>query len=155
MRALTLSMLLVLVCAAALLLPAPPVAQADHQGGIQKVHEQPVKYGGTAVSATNLIEISGTALYSDVISLVDSTYQSVAWTLTPTGTISLPIELQWSRDGTNFQSFRTAESWTVTAAETLALTRISTPVAPYVRFKFGPEASSLPTTCSALYLYRY
>jgi hypothetical protein len=43
----------------------------------------------------------------------------------------------------------------LTTTETLALQRLSTPVAPYVRFKFGPEASSIPTTCTALYIYRY
>ena len=153
MRALTLSVAVLLVLAVAVLLSPP--AQADHKAGIPFVYESSVKYGGSAVSASNPIRISDTALYSDVITLVDSCWQSVAWTIAPTTTVSLPIELQWSRDGTNFQAFRTSESWTLTTTETLALQRLSTPVAPYVRFKFGPEASSIPTTCTALYIYRY
>lgn len=136
------------------LLACPP-AQADHEKGIQKVHPVSVPYGGAAISATNTMHVSGTALYTDVLSLIDSEYQSAAWTIDTSTTVALPVELQWSDDGTNFQSFRTAETWTVVGDETKALFIMSTPMAPYVRFKFGSEPSSHVCTITYLKLFRY
>lgn len=155
MRFLGIVVLLVVASLFTAALTPPRVARADQKGLGRKVHPHPVKYGGSAISATNSMHVSDAALYTDAISMVDSCWQSMAWTITPSATIALPVELEWSDDGTTFQSFRTAETWTVTATETLALFRISVPVCPYVRLKLGPEPSSHVCTVTEVNLYRF
>lgn len=137
------------------LLLVPSVAVADQSGRVTVQHAQ---VSGVTIDSTNSVakDAAAAVTNTDALYLIPTDQHSIGVTVTATQSVSLTVTAQGSYDGTNFIGFTPAvqAAFTIDGTTTRAISALSLPVVPYVRFTLSSDAT-YPVTYTDVSIGKY